>query len=410
MKKTLILASVSLLCLSSVFSSDRTDRAQFGVPSQGITPSAGVEPHDNIAQPPNNPSAQSSLARPSPNSLKDMPSEILGIIANNLEAEDVVRLQNMTRNKTLQALTHTPTFYQQNSRVMTFDVGNPKGLQSLIKYLQEAPQDANINLSLSGVTLDNLKQILPYCNEVKALDLGGGYIIGDKEVEVLAESPYLVKLTALNLSSNNIGTAGAKALANSKTLIKLTFLNLASNNIGTAGVEFLANSENLASLTALNLANNKIGDKGAIALANSKTLINLTFLSLARTQLNAAGAIALAGSKNLANLTSLCLLINKIGDEGAIALAESPYLINLTSLELWTNNISDKGAKALAESKNLASLTSLELRHNKIGDEGAIALANSKTLINLASLDLSNNNIGTATKEALKIKHPFVRI
>ncbi len=230
MKKTLILASVSLLCLSSAFSSDRTDRAQFGVPSQGAT----VEPHDSTAQPSNNPSAQPGLARPLPTSLKGMPPEILGKIANNLEAEDVVRLQNMTEDKTFQAKTHSAEFYQQNSRVMTCDISNPKVFKSLIKYLQEAPQNANIKLTLIGVTLDNLKQILPYCNEVTALDLTG-YIIGDKEVEVLAESPYLVKLTALNLSSNKIGDEGVIALANSKTLINLAFLSLASNNIGTAG-------------------------------------------------------------------------------------------------------------------------------------------------------------------------------
>ncbi|MBX3487364.1 MAG: hypothetical protein KF798_05635 [Candidatus Paracaedibacteraceae bacterium] len=61
MKKTLILASVSLLCLSSAFSSDRTDRAQFGVPSQGLPPSADVEPHDSTTQPSSNPEESESL-------------------------------------------------------------------------------------------------------------------------------------------------------------------------------------------------------------------------------------------------------------------------------------------------------------------------------------------------------------
>ncbi len=236
MKKTLILASVSLLCLSSVFSSDRTDRAQFGVPSQGITPSAGVEPHDNTAQPSNNPSVQLNLP--------GMPPEILGKIANNLEAEDVIILQSMTGDRTLQAKTHTPGFYQQNNRVMTFDIGNPKIFKSLIRYLQKAPQGANIELNIKlkliGVTLDNLKQILPYCNEVTALDLRNNQI-GDDGARALAESETLDKLTSLDLSSNQISSVGAQALAESQILIKLTSLDLGSNQIGDDGAQAIKN-------------------------------------------------------------------------------------------------------------------------------------------------------------------------
>ncbi len=76
MKKTLILASVSLLCLSSAFSSDRTDRAQFGVPSQGLPPSADVESHDSTTQPSSNPEESESLD-PEDNRIGDVGAQAL---------------------------------------------------------------------------------------------------------------------------------------------------------------------------------------------------------------------------------------------------------------------------------------------------------------------------------------------
>jgi Leucine-rich repeat (LRR) protein len=50
----------------------------------------------------------------------------------------------------------------------------------------------------------------------------------------------LSKLESLNLSSNNIGDAGASAIAESVNLSKLESLNLSSNNIGDEGASALS--------------------------------------------------------------------------------------------------------------------------------------------------------------------------
>ena len=67
---------MSLLCLSSAFSSDRTDRAQFGVPSQGLPPSADVESHDSTTQPSSNPEESESLD-PEDNRIGDVGAQAL---------------------------------------------------------------------------------------------------------------------------------------------------------------------------------------------------------------------------------------------------------------------------------------------------------------------------------------------
>ena len=196
MNKLSLLTSISLIGLSTAFSSDFHDQ------------------HRSSA------------------SLRDLPPEVLGQIAKNLPEKDLIRLRKLTGDKFINTKTKQKVFYQQlSTKPMTFDVSQSSALKALISFLQELPQDANINLRLINVTVDTLKQILPHCEGVSSLNLGGNDI-GPEGAQAIANSAILQNLTSLDLGNNNIGREGAKAIANSATLQNLTSLNLGGNHIG----------------------------------------------------------------------------------------------------------------------------------------------------------------------------------
>ena len=133
----------------------------------------------------------------------------------------------------------------------------------------------------------------------------------------LASSPSLQQLNSLSLYANAIGPQGAEALAASPYLARLTCLDLDGlstrhgdwvNNISDRGAEALAASPYLTRLGKLSLYHNEIGDPGARALAASPTLANLVDLKLHGNYLiTDDGVEALAASPHLTRLKTLWL-------------------------------------------------------------------------------------------------------
>jgi uncharacterized protein (TIGR02996 family) len=184
-----------------------------------------------------------------------------------------------------------------------------------------------------------------------------------RRMKNLAACPHLAQIVSLDLSDQDLTSAGVGQLARSPYLTRLRRLDLSFNEITAAGAKALARSPHLAGLEALLLQVNRVEDEGVDALAESTTLANLVELDLGG---------------------------NGIGDEGAFTLAFGA-LDKLRILELYRNFISDPGVEALAQSENLAHLTKLELYDNEIGEDGARALAESPYLRSLAHLHLGNN-------------------
>ena len=244
----------------------------------------------------------------SPNSLGNLPLELLGEIAQYLDPKDIYRIKKMTGDRNLEAKLSQPSANLLSGPVAEFDLSKKGATEALIDLLKSSKSD--VKLKLRGVTLENLVSILPYCEPVVSLDLFKNNI-GDAGAQALAGSEHLRNLTSLNLAWNKIGAAGAEHIA---TLTKLTSLDLGWNEIGDAGAEHIAK---LINLTSLKLIDNQIGAAGAKHIA---TLTNLTSLYLPHNQIGAAGAEHIA---TLTNLTSLDLGMNRIGDAGAQALAGS---------------------------------------------------------------------------------------
>jgi len=201
-----------------------------------------------------------------------------------------------------------------------------------VTFTRGFPEKVSISMDHFIKHMSSIRAICPVQSAV---------ILNHGNIEALAASPHLAKLTSLELWGNGISDAGARALAASPHLANLTHLDLGNNGIGGAGSRALAASRHLGKLTDLDLWGNGIGD---------------------------AGAQALAASRHLGKLTRLDLGYNNIGDAGARALAASRHLAKLTHLDLGRNGITDAGARAMASSPHLANLTSLELEYNEIGE------------------------------------------
>jgi uncharacterized protein (TIGR02996 family) len=96
----------------------------------------------------------------------------------------------------------------------------------------------------------------------------------------LASSPYLARLSELDMVKVGLSGEGTQVLASSAYLANLTSLYLSGNDIGDLGAAALASSPHLANLTRLNLNGNRIGAEGAAALASSPYLAKLTSPSI----------------------------------------------------------------------------------------------------------------------------------
>src|SRR5262249_19356749 len=108
-------------------------------------------------------------------------------------------------------------------------------------------------------------------------------------------SPYLARLTSLNLSDVHLGPEGLRALLQSPHLARVQKLNLAGGSsqdwtgpeyfwpiITLEAVRVLAHTPDSSRLQALDLSCNLLGDEAAAILAASPCLTGLRDLQVAR--------------------------------------------------------------------------------------------------------------------------------
>jgi uncharacterized protein (TIGR02996 family) len=112
-------------------------------------------------------------------------------------------------------------------------------------------------------------------------------------VERLSSSPFLQRVTYLDMSNNPVRDPGARCLANSRHLARVQGLNLGSSGIGDAGLNALGASPHLAELRELYLGDNYISNNGVRAFAQSALADQLQLLHLRFNTIGADGADAL---------------------------------------------------------------------------------------------------------------------
>lgn len=312
-----------------------------------------------------------------------------------------------------------------------------------------------LSVSKAGVVPQKADQLFQAFPLLRNLSFDKGTV----DVEALAASPWLARLTTLSLYSDTVDAKGLRALADSPHARNLRKLSLQGNEIGPAGVATLIASPHLMGLSELSLNYCKVGHEGLSKFLVPNAFPSLKVLDLSSNDLCPASPEGLLAGKALAKLhlpkleelslegndlgpetlegmtqwpqlttlTRLNLDLNNLGPDGAIALCASGPLTRLRHLSLGWNGIENDGAEALAQanlpaltnlnlSRNdldieglrflltapyLSSLEELNLEYSVLGDEGVALLVGSSSLTSLHTLNARGGNIGVAGLQAL---------
>jgi uncharacterized protein (TIGR02996 family) len=194
-----------------------------------------------------------------------------------------------------------------------------------------------------------------------------------QDVKALAASPFLERLTTLDLSHSQAGNAGVQALLSSPYLNRLRRLNLQFNKLETAGLTAFSKSSHLPALEELDLNANDLSSKALIAFAAAAQLPLLHRLNWMNNSSTADGLRALGESSLAGQLTALQL--SEAGDEELAALLSANRLKNLEELEFRWPKITSRGLAGLANNESLRSLRKLIVPSSQIGDSGAAELS-----------------------------------
>jgi uncharacterized protein (TIGR02996 family) len=248
---------------------------------------------------------------------------------------------------------------------------------------------------VEGVTLraaeflahgDDLSRLAPI-REVRLLD-------AVKHLPDLAASPYLPRVTGLDLSHQPLTREGLQKLLNSPHLTGLTSLNLRGTHLcNSLGMRFLAGCPALANLTALDLSDHHNEDRPS-RRAFWERYHGRSGPRDEGIVVVPAAVEALAKSPHLSRLTELRLGGHQyhLIPETMEALAASPLLERLTALDLSFARIDDwrsNWVQTFFNSPRLANLRTLRLARTWLSPA---AVAVCPHLKNLTTLDLSGHS------------------
>jgi uncharacterized protein (TIGR02996 family) len=216
----------------------------------------------------------------------------------------------------------------------------------------------------------------------------------------LLNLPKLPRLEGLHLSDNALAPAGVAVLAESPVLASLRALEFNTGNTRET-LEVLLLSPHLRRLEHLSLAGTRQGDRAVALLNGAKRFPHLRSLSLGHTNLTADGLADLLRAPVAAGLESLDLSFNPLGVAGVRQLARTARLPRLTWLNLSRTSPGDEGAALLARSALFARLRGIDLSLGRIGEKGGRALASAGPAAMPGTLDLIYNPLGADVRGAL---------
>ena len=272
---------------------------------------------------------------------------------------------------------------------------------SALQYLDLAGN--NLQASFMMIVAKGLKEI----STLKGLNISNNHITKEAADDIAATFSHNIQLQQLDVSHSDLQTAGAitlaKGLHNITTLTKfcisnnkitekaasdvavvlsystqLQELDISYNDLQTAGAITLAKGlhlHNITTLTKFYISNNSITEEAAgdIALALSHN-IQLQELDISDNHIEASGAITLAkGLHNITKLIKFCISNNCITEEAAgdIAFALS-HNTQLQELDISDNHIKASGTITLARGlHNITTLKVFCISDNDITEEAA---------------------------------------
>ncbi|CAG9322598.1 PPP1R37_7 [Blepharisma stoltei] len=326
---------------------------------------------------------------------------------------------------------------QKNASIIHIDISsndiNPEGAKSFFDSIANHPTIVSLNMSSSeglhrnrigNTGSEPLRNLLKQNKSLAFLNVSRT-ALGPDGIEFIIEGlQNNESLLSLDISNNMLDAKSIENLCFSLVTSKVIELNLSGNNLGSAGCDhlqtMLCGGLSMACyLQKLDVSYNEINFKGLAKLANG--LRNNTILRTLNLEGNplcgnsSTGVFTLiAGNVAIQNLN---LNSCQLGDEGVNKLSEALDSNKvLLKLFLASNDIDDNGGLVIADGleKNY-TLKQLDLSNNRIRRKGGIALANAiKINMTLENLNLKENNIkddaGQLFSELSRVKQNILKL
>ena len=216
----------------------------------------------------------------------------------------------------------------------------------------------------------------------------------------LAASPNAANLRRLTLLHSLLDEAGCQALFQTPGPLSLHSLMLMGGSEAMAPI--LAKSPALGPLTALELVTCEFGPESVRTLLAAPFVANLRQFCVAGNQIQAAGLQAVLRSPlREGRLDDLHLHHCGLPPGALKKLFAWPGLENVTRMELGSNTLDEGAMDALLASPHLGKLTALHLGSGQVSEEGLFALARSRALPRLRELTVGSS-AGADAVDALR--------
>jgi uncharacterized protein (TIGR02996 family) len=215
-----------------------------------------------------------------------------------------------------------------------------------------------------------------------------------------AASPNVARLRRLTLLHAILDEAGCRALFQTPGPLSLFSLMLMGGNEAMAPI--LAKSPALGPLTALELVTCGFGPESVRTLLEAPFVPNLRQFCVAGNPIQSRGLHAILRSPLKDGRLDDFHLHHCTLPPGALKkLFSWPGLANVTRLELGSNNLDADAMTALLSSRHLGRLTTLHVGSGRVSEEGLLALARSAALPRLRDVTVGGS-IGADAVDALR--------
>ena len=335
----------------------------------------------------------------------------LDVSYNNLQTEGAIKIARLSE------ITNLIKFNISHNEV------NEQAAKWVASFLSQNSKLKELDLSYNNLQATGAIEIAELCSgtnltKLKELDLRYNYLQATGAIEI-AKLCSVNNLTKFNISHNKITDKAAKSVATFLSQnSKLEELDLSYNNLQSAGAIEIAGLCSISSLIKLNISHNEITGEAANPIAtflsqnsklqeldlsynNLQAVVKIEYLrditNLNKFRISCIG-ITDQAAKNVANFLSQNSKLEELdlscNSPGAVKITELCNITNLKKFNISHNGIIDQAGKCLSAflSKN-SNLEELDLSYNKLKATGVNMIAELCKITNLTKLNISHNDI-----------------
>ena len=290
------------------------------------------------------------------------------------------------------ALDHIATFLAQNTELEEFDISsnNLKTADAILIFhkIKHISTFRRLNIAHNMITdgaTECIATVLSNCTELVELNLSHNYLHNMNALYSITFS----NLTKVNFSNNNINEQTLNNLGVFLSLCtKLEDLDLSNNNLQTAGSNKLFEVLNCITLKTINISGNSLtkdaADHIAIRLSRNKKLQDI---DLSCNIMQQAGIRNILAKLQISNLTKLNISNNKCSDRNLVWHLLI-HATNLVALDFSYNNIC-----IIKDGQCCSNLLQLNMCKTKIAGEATATAFVLSENPKLQELNISCNNL-----------------